>query len=305
MKTAFWLAGATVLALAQPALAADSIKIGFVSTFSGPTAVIGNDMRNSFELALDHHGPQDGRQAGRGDLRGRRPEAGCRQAEDRKADPVRQGRFHRRLYLVERAAGLAQDRGRFQDLPDLGQCRARRSSPANSARLTCSRPPGRTTRPRRPMGTLHEPEGRQVGVPDRPELCRRQGHAGRRQEHVQGRGRWARNTRCGRASSTSPPNSPRRRTRGRSRSSCSIRALPACSSSTNMRQAGIKAQIPLYTAFTIDELSLPLQKENALGVPGAPAVGQRPAERREQAVRRGLPQEVHRPASDLLRRAVL
>ena len=59
-------------------------------------------------------GPQDGRQAGRGDLRGRRPEARCRQAEDRKADPVRQGRFHRRLYLVERAAGLAEDRGRLQ-----------------------------------------------------------------------------------------------------------------------------------------------------------------------------------------------
>jgi branched-chain amino acid transport system substrate-binding protein len=34
-------------------------------------------------------------------------------------------------------------------------------------------------------------------------------------------------------------------------------------------QAGIKAQMPLYTAFTIDELSLPLQKDNALGVPGA------------------------------------
>jgi branched-chain amino acid transport system substrate-binding protein len=33
-----------------------SIKIGFVSTFSGPTAVIGNDMRNAFELALDHLG---------------------------------------------------------------------------------------------------------------------------------------------------------------------------------------------------------------------------------------------------------
>ena len=54
MKTAFWLAGATALALAAPAMAGDSIKIGFVSTFSGPTAVIGNDMRNSFELALDH-----------------------------------------------------------------------------------------------------------------------------------------------------------------------------------------------------------------------------------------------------------
>ncbi|MEA3071123.1 MAG: branched-chain amino acid transport system substrate-binding protein, partial [Alphaproteobacteria bacterium] len=52
--------GATALALAQPAVAADSIKIGFVSTFSGPTAVIGNDMRNSFELALDHLGRKMG-----------------------------------------------------------------------------------------------------------------------------------------------------------------------------------------------------------------------------------------------------
>jgi branched-chain amino acid transport system substrate-binding protein len=34
-------------------------------------------------------------------------------------------------------------------------------------------------------------------------------------------------------------------------------------------QAGMKSTMPLYTAFTIDELSLPLQKENALGVPGA------------------------------------
>ena len=39
-----------------PAVAQQSVKIGFVSTFSGPTAVIGNDMRNSFELALDHLG---------------------------------------------------------------------------------------------------------------------------------------------------------------------------------------------------------------------------------------------------------
>src|ERR1700688_2460452 len=60
MRTAFWLAGATVLALATPALGKDSIKIGFVSTFSGPTAVIGNDMLNSFEDALDHIGRKMG-----------------------------------------------------------------------------------------------------------------------------------------------------------------------------------------------------------------------------------------------------
>src|SRR3984885_12047616 len=56
MKTALLLAGAATLALSSAAMAGDSIKIGFVSTFSGPTAVIGNDMRNSFELALDHMG---------------------------------------------------------------------------------------------------------------------------------------------------------------------------------------------------------------------------------------------------------
>ena len=60
MKKAFWLAGAMAFVLASPALAGDTVKIGFVSTFSGPTAVIGNDMRNSFELALDHLGRKMG-----------------------------------------------------------------------------------------------------------------------------------------------------------------------------------------------------------------------------------------------------
>ena len=52
------LAGCAVAALAvAPASAQQkTVKIGFVSTFSGPVAAIGNDMRNSFELALDHHG---------------------------------------------------------------------------------------------------------------------------------------------------------------------------------------------------------------------------------------------------------
>jgi len=60
MRTAIWLAG--VMALAQPASAANSIKIGFVNTFSGPSAAIGNDARNGFELALDHIGRKmDGR----------------------------------------------------------------------------------------------------------------------------------------------------------------------------------------------------------------------------------------------------
>ena len=58
-KLAIGLGLLTALA-APPGLAQNSVKIGFVSTFSGPTAVIGNDMRNSFELALDHLGRKMG-----------------------------------------------------------------------------------------------------------------------------------------------------------------------------------------------------------------------------------------------------
>jgi branched-chain amino acid transport system substrate-binding protein len=60
------VAAATALALAapgfvQPASAEQkTVKIGYVNTFSGPTAVIGKDMRNAFELALDHLGRKIG-----------------------------------------------------------------------------------------------------------------------------------------------------------------------------------------------------------------------------------------------------
>src|SRR5262245_23770197 len=56
MKKTLLIAGAIFALATGPAAAQKSVKIGFVSTFSGPTAVIGNDMRNSFELALDHLG---------------------------------------------------------------------------------------------------------------------------------------------------------------------------------------------------------------------------------------------------------
>src|SRR6266481_4402967 len=56
------LSACAILTLATSSAVAQSktVKIGFVSTFSGPTAAIGNDMRNSFELALDHLGRKMG-----------------------------------------------------------------------------------------------------------------------------------------------------------------------------------------------------------------------------------------------------
>jgi branched-chain amino acid transport system substrate-binding protein len=47
--------GALLALSASPALAqGKSIKIGFISSFSGASAMLGNDMRNGFELGLDH-----------------------------------------------------------------------------------------------------------------------------------------------------------------------------------------------------------------------------------------------------------
>ena len=57
MKSIAMVAAAALALAAGPAAAQNkTVKIGFVSTFSGPTAVIGNDMRNAFELGLDHLG---------------------------------------------------------------------------------------------------------------------------------------------------------------------------------------------------------------------------------------------------------
>ena len=125
------------------------------------------------------HRPQDGRAARRGDLRGRPAEARGRQAEDREADPVRQGRLRHRLHLVERAAGLAQARHRCADLPDQHQRRPladrRRAVLALLLLdLVAERPDAAGDR------RVHEPEGREDGLPARPQLRRRQGHAGRR-----------------------------------------------------------------------------------------------------------------------------
>jgi len=60
LATVALVALATAPALSPSVAQQKTIKIGFISTFSGPPAAIGTDMRNSFELALDHHGRKIG-----------------------------------------------------------------------------------------------------------------------------------------------------------------------------------------------------------------------------------------------------
>jgi branched-chain amino acid transport system substrate-binding protein len=52
LKSALLLGAALALGPGPAIAQSKSVKIGFVSTFSGPTAVMGNDMRNS----LSSHG---------------------------------------------------------------------------------------------------------------------------------------------------------------------------------------------------------------------------------------------------------
>ncbi len=60
-RTLFGTATIAALALSlQPAAAQQTIKIGFISTFSGPQAAIGEDMRRSVELAKEHLGGKMG-----------------------------------------------------------------------------------------------------------------------------------------------------------------------------------------------------------------------------------------------------
>lgn len=47
---------ATALLAGQPALAADTVKVGFLSTLSGPAAGLGVDIRDGFQLAMKHLG---------------------------------------------------------------------------------------------------------------------------------------------------------------------------------------------------------------------------------------------------------
>jgi len=60
LRTALAFAAAAALAFAGPAAAQQKVKIGFISTFSGPGGVIGGYMKDSVELALDHLGRKVG-----------------------------------------------------------------------------------------------------------------------------------------------------------------------------------------------------------------------------------------------------
>jgi branched-chain amino acid transport system substrate-binding protein len=267
MKTAFWLAGATALALAAPAMAADSIKIGFVSTFSGPTAVIGNDMRNSFELALDHMGRKMGGLPVEVIYEddGQKPDIGKQKTEKLvQSDHVDfiAGYIWSNVLLA--SLKTAVDSQTFLISANAG--------PSQLAGDLCSpfvfSTSWQNDQTPAAMGLYMNQKAVKSVFLIGPNYA-----AGR--DMLAGVKSTFKGEVVGEEYTVWPSQLDFSAELSKARASKAESIFVFYPGAAGVQflnqyvQAGLQKQLPLYTAFTIDELSLPLQKDNAIGVPGA------------------------------------
>jgi branched-chain amino acid transport system substrate-binding protein len=267
MRTAFWLAGAAILALAQPASAADTIKIGFVSTFSGPTAVIGNDMRNAFELALDHMGRK----------MGGKPVEVIYEDDTFKPDVGKQKT--EKLIQSDRVdfiAGYIWSNVLLASLKPIVDSKTMlviaNAGPSQVAGELCSPYVFSTSwqndQTPQAMGEYMNQKGVKSVFLIGPNYA-----AGK--DMLAGVKSTFKGEIKGEEYTVWPSQLDFSAELSKARASGAASIFVFYPGAAGVQflnqyaQAGIKAQIPLYTAFTIDETTLPLQKENALGVPGA------------------------------------
>jgi branched-chain amino acid transport system substrate-binding protein len=272
MRTAFWLAGAAALSLAAAlsagsAFAGDTIKIGFVSTFSGPTAVIGNDMRNSFELALDHLGRKMGGKPVEVIYEDdqQKPDVGKQKTEKLvQADKVDfiAGYIWSNVLLA--SLKTAVDSQTFLVSANAG--------PSQLAGDLCSPYVFSTSwqndQTPAAMGLYMNQKGVKSVFLIGPNYA-----AGK--DMLAGVKSTFKGEVVGEEYTVWPSqlDFSAELTKARNSKAQAIFVFYPGAAGVQFlnqyAQAGIKEEIPLYTAFTIDELSLPLQKDNAIGVPGA------------------------------------
>jgi branched-chain amino acid transport system substrate-binding protein len=268
MRKTLLAASAVLLLAAGPAMAQQkSIKIGFVSTFSGPTAVIGNDMRNSFELALDHLGRkmgglpveviyEDDQQ---------KPEVG-KQKTDKLIESDHVDFIAGYIWSNVLLASLKSvvDSKTFLVIANAG--------PSQVAGELCSPTVFSTSwnndQTPQAMGHYMNQKGVQSVFLIGPNYA-----AGK--DMLAGVAATFKGKIVGEELTTWPAQLDFSAELAKAKAAnpeaifvfypgkAGVQFL------TQYSQAGLKGTIPLYTAFTIDELSLPLQKELALGVPGA------------------------------------
>lgn len=266
MKTAFRLVGATLLVLANPAVAGDTIKIGFVSTFSGPAAVIGNDMRNSFELALDHLGRKMGDRPVEVIYEddGQKPDVGKQKTEkliqSDKVDFI-VGYIWSNVLLA--SLKTATDSQTFLISTNAG--------PSQLAGELCSPYVFSTSwqndQTPAAMGLYMNQKGVKSVFLIGPNYAAGKDMLAGVKSTFKGEIKGEEYTVWPSQLDFSAELSKARASNAESifvfyPGAAGVQFL------NQYAQAGIKQQIPLYTVFTIDELSLPLQKENSFGIPG-------------------------------------
>ena len=268
MKKSMVAAGAILALAAGPAWAQNkSVKIGFVSTFSGPTAVIGNDMRNSFELALDHIGRK------MGDLPveviyeddQQKPEVGKQKTEklieSDKVDFV-VGFIWSNVLLASLKPAL--DTKTFLITTNAG--------PHQIAGTLCSpyifSTSWQNDQTPQAMGHYMNQKGVKTAFLIGPNYA-----AGK--DMLGGVASTFKGTIVGQELTKWPDQLDFSAELSKARAAkpdAIFVFYPGAAGVqflTQYAQSGLKGQIPLYTAFTIDELSLPRQGDLALGVPGA------------------------------------
>src|SRR6202140_1407028 len=268
MRKTLLEASTALMLAAGPAMAQQkTIKIGFVSTFSGPTAVIGNDMRNSFELALDHLGRK---MAGKPveviyEDDGQKPDVGKQKTEKLvQSDHVDfiAGYIWSNVLLA--SLKTAADSQTFLVSANAG--------PSQLAGELCSPYVFSTSwqndQTPQAMGLYMNQKGVKSVFLIGPNYA-----AGK--DMLAGVKSTFKGEVLGEEYTVWPSQLDFSAELSKARASKAEAIFVFYPGAAGVQflnqyvQAGIKEQIPLYTAFTIDELSLPFQRENALGIPGA------------------------------------
>ncbi len=267
MRKVLLAAGAALVLAAGPAAAQDPVKIGFISTFSGPVAVIGNNMRDSFELALDHMGRKMG---GRPveviyEDDGFKPATGLQKTQKL----IQSDHVDFLVGYIWSNVLLASVKPAFDSKTFLISANA---GPHQLAGEECSpyffSTSWQNDQTPQAMGLYMNQKGVKSVFLIGPNYA-----AGK--DMLAGVAATFKGKIVGKELTTWPSQLDFSAELAKAKAANPDAIFVFYPGKAGVQflsqyaQAGLKGKIPLYTAFTIDELSLPLQKDLALGVPGA------------------------------------
>jgi branched-chain amino acid transport system substrate-binding protein len=248
-------------------VAQNSVKIGFISTFSGPTAVIGNDMRNSFELALDHLGRKMGGLPVEVIYEddGQKPDIGKQKTEKL----IQSDRVNFLVGYIWSNVLLASIKPAVDAQTFIISSNA---GPSQIAGELCSpfffSTSWQNDQTAQAVGEYMSQKGVKTAYLIGPNYA-----AGK--DMLSGMASTFKGKVIGQDLTKWPDqlDFSAELSKARAANPDAIFVLYKGAAGVQFlnqyQQSGLKGQIPLYTVFTIDELSLPLQKDLALGVPGA------------------------------------